>query len=94
VDKLILELEPILEPEPINEAGAEISSQSQPQTYSSMSSFSYDPDFQASFDTYMAPPQASSMQDYFGYLVQFVYYLNLNQQTFQQWVNDEFTNFQ
>jgi hypothetical protein len=32
------------------------------------------------------------MQDYFGYIAQFMYQMNLNQQVFQNRVNNEFAN--
>jgi hypothetical protein len=40
---------------------------------------SFDPGYQISFDPYMAPPQAGLMQDYFDYIAQLIYHLNLNQ---------------
>jgi DNA-directed RNA polymerase specialized sigma subunit len=65
-----------------------------------MPSFSYDPSYQTSFDSYMAPVQVGSMQYYFGYLAQSMYHLHLNEQQemqarliFEQQFNDEFTNF-
>jgi hypothetical protein len=82
----------ILEPEVIHDVDVRTSSQPQPQAHTSMSSFSYDLSYQSLFDPYMIPPQGGSMQKYFGYITQSIYYLNFNQQAFQLRVNDEFTN--
>jgi hypothetical protein len=71
--------ESTFETEPIHDDNAEISSQSQPQDYSFMPSFVFDPGYQSSFNPYMAPPQIESIQDYFGYISQLMYHLNLNQ---------------
>jgi hypothetical protein len=78
----------ILKPEPTQDAGTS----SQPQSYASMSNFTYEQDYQTSFDPYLVPPQIGSMQDYFGYIAQFMYHINLNRQAFQTGVNNEFTN--
>jgi hypothetical protein len=40
----------------------------------------------------MTSPQVGSMQNYFGYIVQSMYHLNLNQQVFQHYVSNEFAN--
>jgi hypothetical protein len=57
-----------------------------------MPSFTFEPDYQTSFDPYLTPPQTGSMQDYFGYITQFIYHMNLNQQVFQTRVNNKFAN--
>jgi hypothetical protein len=67
--------EPILESEPTQDVGTS----SQPHSYASMPSFTYEPDYQTSFDHYLVPSQTGSMQDYFGYIVQSIYHMNLNQ---------------
>jgi hypothetical protein len=67
--------EPILEPEPTQEAGTS----SQLHSYATMLSFTFEPDYQTSFVPYLTPPQISSMQDYFGYVSQSMYHMNLNQ---------------
>jgi hypothetical protein len=54
--------------------------------------FTFESDYQTSFDPYLAPPQTDSMQDYFGYIAQSMYQMNLNQQVFQNRVNNEFAN--
>jgi hypothetical protein len=67
--------EPILEPEPTQEVGTS----SQPHSYAIMPSFTFEPDYQTLFDPYLAPSQIGSMQDYFGYIAQSMYRMNLNQ---------------
>jgi hypothetical protein len=49
--------EPILELEPTQDDGPS----SQPQSYTSMPNFTYDLDYQNSFDPYLEPPQIGSM---------------------------------
>jgi hypothetical protein len=56
-----------LETEPTQEAGTS----SQPSSYPTMPTFTFDP--------YLAPSQTGSMQDYFGYIAQSMYQMNLNQ---------------
>jgi hypothetical protein len=80
--------EPFLEPEPTQEAGTSF----QPSSYPTMLTFTFESDYQTSFDPYLAPPQTASMQDYFGYIAQSMYHINLNQQVFQNRVNNEFVN--
>jgi hypothetical protein len=70
--------EPILEHEPTQET----KTSSQPHSYATMPSFTFEQDYQTSFDHYLAPPQTGSMQDYFGYIAQSMYHMNLNQQVF------------
>jgi hypothetical protein len=77
-----------LESEPTQEA----ETSSQPPSYTTMPNFTFEPDYQTSFDPYLAPPQTDSMQDYFGYIAQSMYHMNLNQQVFQNRVNNEFAN--
>jgi hypothetical protein len=67
--------EPFLEPEPTQKAGTS----SQPSSYSTMSTFTFESDYKTSFDPYLAPLQTGSMQDYFGYIAQSMYQMNLNQ---------------
>jgi hypothetical protein len=61
--------ESILEPEPTQEAGTS----SQPHSYATIPSFTFESDYQISFDPYLAPPQTGSMQNYFGYIAQSMY---------------------
>jgi hypothetical protein len=44
------------------------------------------------FDPYLAPPQTGSMQDYFGYIAQSMVQMNLNQQVFQNRMNNDFAS--
>jgi hypothetical protein len=67
--------EPFLEPEPTQEAVTS----SQPSSYPTMPTFTFEFNYQTLFDPYLAPPQTSSMQDYFGYIAQSMYHMNLNQ---------------
>jgi hypothetical protein len=67
--------EPFLEPEPTQEAGTS----SQPYSYPTMPTFTFELDYQTSFDLYLATPQTGSMPDYFGYIAQSMYQMNLNQ---------------
>jgi hypothetical protein len=67
--------EPFLEPEPTQDVGTS----SQPSSYPTMPTFTFKSDYQTSFDPYLAPLQTGSMQDYFGYIAQFMYQMNLNQ---------------
>jgi hypothetical protein len=60
-----------------------------PEPLPTMPTFTFDSDYQTSFDPYLAPPQTGSMQDYFGYIAQSIYQMNLNQQVFQNRVNNE-----
>jgi hypothetical protein len=77
-----------LEPEPTQEARTS----SQPPSYATMPSFTFELDYQTSFDPYLAPPQINSMQHYFGYISRSMYHMNLNQYIFQNRVNNEFAN--
>jgi hypothetical protein len=77
-----------LEPEPTQE----VRTSSQSSSYPTMPTFTFELDYQTSFDPYLAPPQTGSMQDCFGYIAQSMYHMNLNQQVFQNRVNNEFTN--
>jgi hypothetical protein len=74
-----------LEPKPTQDAGIS----SQPHSYASMPNFTYELDYQ---NPYLVSPQIGYMQDYFGYIAQSMYHMNLNQQIFQTRVNNEFTN--
>jgi hypothetical protein len=69
--------EPFLEPEPTQETGTS----SQPSSYPTMPIFTFESNY-----------QTSSIQDYFGYIAQSMYHMNLNQQIFQNRVNNEFAN--
>jgi hypothetical protein len=71
----------IFEPEPTQDTRTS----SQPQSYPFMPNFTYDSDYQTSFDPYLAPLQTSSMQDYFEYIAQSMYHINLNQQALLVW---------
>jgi hypothetical protein len=44
-----------------------------------MPSFIFDLRYQSLFHPYMTPPQAMSMQNYFEFIAQSIYHLNLNQ---------------
>jgi hypothetical protein len=74
-----------LEPESTQEVGTS----SQPHSYATIPSFTFEPDYQTSFDPYLASPQIDSIQVYFGYIAQSIYHMNLNQQVFQTRVNNE-----
>jgi hypothetical protein len=67
--------EPFLEPEPTQEA----KTSSQPSSNPTLPTFTFESDYQTSFNPYLAPPQTGSMQDYFGYIAQSMYHMNLNQ---------------
>jgi hypothetical protein len=71
-----------LKPEPTQEA----------RTFSQPHSYTFEPDYQTSFDPYLTPPQTGSTQDYSRYIAQSMSYMNLNQQIFQTRVNNEFEN--
>jgi hypothetical protein len=77
-----------LEPKPTQEIGTS----SQPSSYPTMPPFTFESDYQILFVLYLTPPQIGSMQDYFGYIAQSMYHKNLNQQVFQNRVNNEFSN--
>jgi hypothetical protein len=77
-----------LKPEPTQETRTS----SQPSSYPTMPTFTFESDYQTSFDLYLTPPQIDYMQDYFGYIAQSMYHMNLNQQVFQNRVNNEFSN--
>jgi hypothetical protein len=51
--------ESFLEPEPTQE----VRTSSQPSSYPTMTTFTFESDYQTSFDPYLAPPQIDSMQD-------------------------------
>jgi hypothetical protein len=64
------------QPEPSTQA----STSTQPQIVASMPTFAYDLNYCTTFDPSMAPPNTGGMQDYFGYIIDSSYHLQLNQQ--------------